>query len=97
MWIKLVKHIGESTIWYSLPSDNEVLNFINGDLICCKFANSAIEKLPIAFRYVPWERTIDGILHYMELKAPYINDKNSIIELEEIEVDDNELNRYKNS
>jgi hypothetical protein len=93
MWVKLVKHIGEDSLWFSLPSDDNELKVIEGDLISCRHVNGQIEKLPIIFRYVPWVRTIDGIECHMQLKTPCLNGKRFIIDLDEIEVDDNDLSR----
>lgn len=93
MWVKLIRHIGEGSLWYSL-NDIE-LKLIEGDLISCKLKDGSIIKLPIAFRYVPWLRTINGIHYHMELKCPFIMGSASNIELDEIEVNSEEMDKYK--
>jgi hypothetical protein len=94
MWVKLKKHIGEGSIWYSLPSDDNEVKFVEGVAISYKIEGGEVEKKEIAFRYVPWERIINGIKYYLELKCPFINGENSIIELDQIEINDEEIKRY---
>ena len=91
MWVKLNKHIGEGSIWFSLPTDSMELRFEDGDLISYLIENDKAEQHQIGFRLVPWLRTINGIHCNMKLRCPFINAPHSLIELDQVLVNAEEL------